>query len=677
MIHKKYFFIAFIFISIGCNNNTNNDKSRNVNVLLEKFDTHCNVPPFDLINDSDFIPAFENAMNIHLKRIDKIIENKESETFENTIEVFDTCGILLDRTFNIFKAMYGTYASMERMKIAEEIFPELSKHYDSIFQNEQLFNKIEAIYKQKEDLNLTIEQKSLLDIIYRKFLRAGINLEPNKRKELSDINFRLAELRINFLKNMNKFYFVIGDSSELEDFPDDKIILYPINTAEKNNTYEKIFYYNKQSFETCLESSPRREFRKKIFNTYLNFRKNDTIISEIVNLRLKKANIFGYKNYAFYILDTENRMLKTPDRVLIFLDSISKPYFTGIRKQTKILNETVKRKNDNNIEPFDWYYYSKKYQHDILKINDKDLEPYFEFENILKGLFSNLDRMFHLKVTERKDLPTFGKDVRIFEVSEKDGKHTGIIYISLFAGHTDTDYIIKQYKKNGKRVNPVILMNFNFSRNKDKLVFLSLKQTKNLYHEFGHSLNGLLSNTNYYHTSGINNTIDFMEFPSQYFEKIALHKENLKQNAKHYKTGEPIPEELINKIQDYEQFIRPFNISERTAAAYLDIRWHTFTESNELKTVDIEKNIIRDIELPKEIYPRYVSNVFNHIFAGDYAVGYYGYLWTDNLVEQVFNKEFKKKSIFNKNISLSFRKNILEKGTTENAELLLTNFFDN
>ncbi len=673
----KYFVIAVILISIGCNNHTNDDKSRNVNVLLEKFDTLYNVPSFDLINDNDFIPAFENAMNLHLKRIDEIIENKENATFENTIEVFDTCGILLDRTFNIFKAMYGTYASNERIKIAEKIFPELSKHYDSIFQNEKLFNKIKTIYKQKENLNLTTEQRSLLDIIYRKFVKAGINLNPDKREELFDINFKLAELRINFLKNMNKFHFVIDNSSELEGFPDDKIILYPVDATQKINADEKIFYYNKQIFETCLESSPSREFRKKIFNSYLNFRNNDSIITEIVNLRLKKANIFGYKNYAFYILDTENRMLKTPDRVLSFLDSISKLYFTELKKQTKILDETVKRKDDNNIEPWDWYYYTKKYQHDILEINDKKLEPYFEFENILKGLFSNLDRMFELKVTERKDLPTFGKDVRIFEVSEKDGTHAGIIYISLFAGHTDTDYIIKQYKKNGKRVNPVILMNFNFSRNKDKLVFLTLEQTKNLYHEFGHALNGLLSNTNYYHTSGINNTIDFMEFPSQYFEKIALHKENLKQNAKNYKTGEAIPEELINKILDYEQFVRPFNISERTAAAYLDMRWHTFTEPNELKTADIEKKLIYDIELPKEIYPRYVSNVFNHIFAGDYAVGYYGYIWTDNLVEQVFNKEFKKKSVFNKIISLSYRKNILEKGTTENAEQLLTNFYNN
>lgn len=680
-----YVYIIVLLLTVNCNNKEKTDSSNDVNILLQKFDTPFEVPPFNLIKDKHFSPAFEEAMKIHLAEINQIIKNDEEPTFENTIEAFDTCGTLLHQTINIFKAVIGTDANKERIKLVEKFFPLFSKHNTGILQNERLFRRIETVYKQKENLGLSTEQSVLLEKIYNNFVQTGVNLEPDKRKEFTEINSELASLKIKFLENLNNDYrnfkLIIDDSSDLEGLSQDMINIASEIASQNGKPGKWQFSLYKSTLIPFLKFSSKRELRKKMFKAYSKLANNNNendnkeVVNKIINLRLQKAKLLGYENYAEYIFDADKRMLQSPEKTYSFLDSVSTIYFKKAKNEKQELQKMINDEGENfKLKAWDWAFYAEKYKKEIIKLNDNELRPYFELEKTLKGLFSAVNKMYNIKITERKDLPVYGNSIRVFEVTENTVSHTGIVYISTYAGNTNMDVIRKQYFKNNKRLDPIVYINFNFSQEYESgITFLTLKQTKNLYHEFGHALHELLSNTRYYNTSGTNVVFDFVEFPSQYLEKFALHKENLKLYAKHFKTGEIISDELIDKIQKSEQFNKGFIISERIAAAYLDMNQHTVTETKEYDINFFEKELMKKIMLPEEIIPRYKSTYFGHIFSGDYAAGYYGYIWTDILAENAF-RAFNEKSIFDKETANLFRKNILEKGGSESAIELYKSF---
>ncbi len=676
---RKFFLFSVIILSVfSCSNNASDKvKRNNKNPLLQKFNPPFNVPPFNLIKNEHYIPAIKEAIRINNNEIKQIIENNEEPTFENTIAAFDSCGILSDNIKNIFT----TVLDEGKLEIAKKIFPLLAQQNNIIFQNKKLFTKINKIYKQKDSINLNPEQKNLLNIIYYKFIKTGINLGSKKQNELNRIDSELAELEIEFINNLQSGYqtskLSVSDKKELKGLSENSINIAK-NLALQNKQPKKwMFSLRKTSFLNIMRFAENKGLRKKMFLAYTHFAANNkNIVNKIVNLRLQKAEIFGFKNYADYVLGTDERMFKNSDEVLIFLKETSKIYFNRIKNEaTELQKVTENPKETSETEPWDWWFYEEKYKKEIIKLNKKELKPYFEFQNTLNGLFSFAEKMFNIKLTESTNYPVYNDFVRVFDVSDKDGSHIGVLYINFYSEGNNTGPVKKQYLYKGRRISPVVSVNYNFSKEfKTKKTFLTLKQTKTLYHEFGHALYELLSKNTYYNTSANNTAFDFIEFPSQFIERYALRKENLKLYAKNYKTGEIIPDSLIKKIQESEQFENGFIVSERLAAAYLDMGWHTITKNKKYNIDLFEKELMRKIMLPEEIIPRYKSTYFTHIFSGEYASGYYSYLWTDIMVTVAF--ETYKDKIFDKNTGYLFRKEILEKSNILSADELLKTFIN-
>ncbi len=638
MIIRSILYILIFFTAFNCNDTSDSELKTFDNVLLQTFKTPYELPPFDIIEDTDYIPAFKTAMQIHNSEINQIINNTQNATFENTIAVFDTCGLLLNRTEGIFKAEIGTVYNFKRQQILEEIFPSVSKHRDSIYQNELLFKKAEQVYNKCKHECVADEKQLLTEIIYKKFIQAGAKLDSEKKKKLTEINTELSFLSIKFSENLMKdnecFKLFIEDRSKLNGLPADFIE----NAAKlaKNKGFEKGFQIklNRNNYYTILKYAENRTLREEIFNAFTKQgRNNKLVVNKIINLRLNKAKLFGYNTYSEYIFNTENRFLKTPDAVFRFLESIKKLYFHRLGINTKELQQLIYNEGNKFIlKPWDRHYYSEKYKQSIIKINEDELSEYFELENTLSGLSLIINKLFDITIKERYDLPKFEKSIRTFEFKDSKNVLKGILYVSFYAGNTNIDYIRRQFYKKNKRVNPVVISNFNFSKNiKNGKTYLSLEQTKDLFHEFGHALHLLFNDSQHYTKTDLSFAFDFVEFPSQYLENYAINEESLKSYAKHDKTGEKIPVELVEGICRYDEFNNNFIMSERIAAAYLDMYLHSLTKEGTYDIDSFERDVMKQINLPDEIIPRYYSSYFNPIFSGDYAAGYYGYLLTNKI----------------------------------------------
>ncbi len=658
------------------------------NPLLSEFDTPFGVPPFESIKDGHYMPAYVEGMEQHKQEIDAIVNNPEAPTFENTIETMEKSGRLLTRVDYIFSNINSAHTNDKLQEIAREVSPLLSAHFDDILLNDQLFQRVKAVYEQKDELNLSIEQSKLLEETYKDFVRGGANLDEEKKEELKEINQELSLLSVQFgenvLKEDNAFELVIDNKEELAGLPEAVITAGTEAAAERGYEGKWVFTLHNPSRIPFLQYSEMRELREQIFKAYINRGNNDneldnkSIVSGIVALRVKKANLLGYETHADFIL--EENMAKIPENVYQLLDQIWQPALNVAKREADELQAMIDKEGGNfKLEPWDWWYYAEKLKKAKYDLDDEMLRPYFQLEKVQQGAFDVANRLYGITFEEIVNIPVYHEDVKAFEVKEADGSHIGVLYTDFFPraskrGGAWMSSYRKQSRQGGTEVSPVITNVCNFSKpTADQPSLLNFEEVETLFHEFGHALHGLLSDCTYESLSGTAVPRDFVELPSQIMENWASEPEVMRSFAKHYETGEPIPQELIDKIEKSGHFNQGFATVEYLAAAFLDMDYHTLTETREPDPLAFDQHSMEKIGLIPEIVVRYRSPYFRHIFSGGYSSGYYSYIWSEVLDADAF-QAFKETSLFNPEMAQSFRTNILSAGRTEDPMTLYKRF---
>lgn len=658
------------------------------NPFFAEWETPYEVPPFDMIKEEHFMPAFEEGMKQQTAEVAAVVESTEAPTFANTIEALEASGALLTKVANVFFNLNSADTNDEMQAIAKEVAPLLSKHDDDILLDADLFQRIKAVNDTKDELGLTPEQAKLLEMVFKGFVRGGANLDAEKQARLREINAELSTLTLKFgenvLKETNAFELVVETEEDLSGLPDSVVTAAAEAAKEKGYEGKWLFTLHKPSMIPFLQYSDRRALREKIFKAYImrgdnnNEFDNKALLSKISALRVERARLLGYETHAAYVL--EENMAKTPTAVYEFLHKLWEPGLAKAKQEAKELQAMIAGEGkDFKLEPWDWWFYAEKLRKAKYELDDSMLRPYFHLESVMNGAFEVANRLYGITFEEKSDIPKYHEDVRVFEVKEADGSHIGILYVDYFPraskrGGAWMNSFRKQSRRLGQMVHPVIANVGNFSKpTGGKPSLLSLEEALTLFHEFGHALHGLLSNCTYEELSGTSVPRDFVELPSQIMENWAMDPEVIKTYAKHYETGEPIPDELIAKIENSSLFNQGFATVEYLAASFLDMDWHTLTEPEEEDVLAFEKASLGEIGLIPEIVVRYRSTYFNHIFSGGYSSGYYSYIWAEVLDADAF-EAFKETSLFDEATATAFRKNILEKGGTEDPMKLYVRF---
>jgi len=658
------------------------------NPLLQKWTTPFEAPPFHLIQTQHYLPAFQQGIAEQKAEIAAIVDNPNRATFANTIEALDRSGALLNRVGNVFFNLLEAVTSDQMQKIAEAVSPLLSRHQDDILMNDRLFARIKTVTDQKSTIKLTPEQDKLLDQFHRNFIRNGAGLDESAKSSLRRINEELALLSLKFSDNMlketNAFRLVIDQKTDLAGLPVSLIAAAADAANAVGLTGKWVFTLHAPSIFPFLQAAENRELRKQILLAYANRGNRDNeydnkkIAARIARLRVERSNLLGYPTFADYTL-TES-MAKKPESVFKLLQQVWSPAMARARREVQEMEELIRKEGqDFRLEPWDWWYYSDKVKKAKYDLDDEALKPFFQLDKVREGAFQVANRLWGITFSEQKDVPVFHPEVRVFEVKEADGSHIGLLY---------TDYHPRQSKRggawmnnfrdqitiDGRRIAPIVANTGNFTRPSGEVpALLTLDEVTTLFHEFGHALHGLLSNCTYRSLSGTAVPRDFVELPSQIMENWAQHPEVIKQYARHYRTGEPIPDALLEKVRKAGQFNQGFITGEYLAASLLDMEWHTLKEPVEMDVPTFEARILEKIGLIGQIIPRYRTTYFNHIWGGGYAAGYYSYIWSEVLDADAF-EAFKEKGIFDRQTASSFRTHILSKGGSEDAQTLYLRF---
>jgi len=679
--------VVGVFIISSC---TSNQKkmTTETNPFYAEYGTPFEVPAFDKIKTDHFVPAFKEGIKQQSEVIETIANNTELPAFENTIVAKDRSGDLLIRVSNVFYNLSSANTNDEIQAIAKEVAPILSQHKDNISLNEKLFKRVKAVYEQKDKLGLDTEQQMLLEKTYMNFVRGGANLDEKQKKEFREINKELALLTLKFGENLlaetNDFELIIEKEEDLSGLPQYVKDMGAEDAKAAGKEGKWLFTVNKPSMIPFLQSADNRELREKIFKAYINRGNNNndhdnkTIASKIAALRVKRSNLLGYETHADFVLD--QNMAKNPENVYELLNRVWDAALPIAKKEAVRFQEMIDDEGGNfKLEAWDWWYYAEKLKKQQYDLDDELLKPYFELENVRKGMFDVASKLYGLTFVERFDIPKPHENAHTFEVFDFDGTHQAILIVDFFprpskrAGAWMSSYR-KQYKISGQNITPVITMVMNFSKpTSGKPSLLTFEEVSTMFHEFGHALHGMLSDCTYEKLSGTSVSRDFVELPSQIMENWAGEPEVLQSYARHYKTGEPIPIELINKMDASKHFNQGFATIEFTSAAFLDMNWHTLTEPVEKSTLEFENESMAKIGLIPEIIVRYRTPYFAHIFSGGYSSGYYGYQWAEVLDADAF-EAFKETSLFDKETATAFRKNILEKGGTDDPMKLYIQF---
>ena len=658
------------------------------NPFFEKYETPFNVPDFEQINNDHFIPAFRKGMEDQMKEIEVIANNNEEPSFENTVVALEESGVLLTRVSNVFYNLLSSITNDTLQNIAKKVAPELSKHRDDILLNAHLFSRIKIVYGNMDSLELNPEQAKLLDEAYKRFVRGGANLDENNQGKLRKINEKLSLLSLSFGDNLlaetNSFTLVIDNKEDLAGLPGPVIASAAETAAQKEMEGKWVFTLQKPSMIPFLQYSEKRNLREKIFKAYINRCNNGNEydnkenVVEIASLRFERAVLLGYKNHADYVL--EENMAKEPQKVYDFLNKIWDPALLVATKEADELQKVMDAEGKNwQLHPSDWWYYAEKLRQQKYELDEEMLRPYFVLDNVREGAFYVAARLYGLKIEERSDIPKYHKDVQVYEVKEADGSHVGILYMDFFPrdskrGGAWMSSYRKQYRRDGENITPVITTNFNFTKpTGDKPALLNFEEVSTLFHEFGHALHGLLSNCQYRSLSGTSVARDFVELPAQIMENWATEPEVMKVYAKHYETGEPIPENLVEKLKKSKHFNQGFVAVEYLSACFLDMDWHTNKMTTEIDMLDFEDISMDNIKMIPEIVVRYRSTYFAHIFSGGYSSGYYSYIWAEVLDADAF-AAFKETSLFDSETATKFRKNVLERGGTDDPMNLYKKF---
>lgn len=672
--------ITILFLS-ACKTSTPTSTMSN-NPLLTEWKTLYGVPPFDQIQNQHYLPAFEIAMAEHLGEIEKITHQTAEPTFENTLVALENSGKLLKKISAVFFAVTSANTNDSLELVATEIAPKLAAHADNIILNEKLFDRIKKVYLHKDQFQG--EDLKLLEETYKSFTNSGANVSSEQKPRLREINARLATLSQLFgnneLKETNDFDLYVTQESDLGNLPEATKANAKELALSKGHQSGWSFSAQRTMVEPFLQSSPNRELRKQIFNGYAlrgnhnNDADNKAILLETVKLRDEKAKILGYTNHATYVLSES--MAKKPENVMLFLDQLWTPAVRMAQEERQSLSDKMKSEGINApFEASDWRFYVEKVRQEKYNFNEDETRPYFELNNVVNGAFLLANKLFGLQFKENKYLPKWHPDQQVFEVTESNGTLVGILYMDYFArqskrGGAWMNELRNQHYSNGKRIIPIITNNFNFPASSDgNPSLLSITEVETVFHEFGHGLHGLLSDTKYESLSGTHVPRDFVEFPSQVMENWVSQPEFLKLFAKHYRTGEVISTSILDKMKKASQFNQGFATVEYMAAAYLDMYWHTLNPDNIQDVNAFEHEMMQQLGLLEEIIPRYRSTYFQHIFSGEYAAGYYSYQWAEVLDADAFAAFKESGDIFNRELAAKYRKVLSKGGSVDGMEL--------
>ena len=664
------------------------------NPFYKNYKTQFEIPPFSEIEEKHFMPAYFKGMEEHNNEIEQIIQNTEKPSFENVIIAMERSGELLDKVNAVFFNLSGSATNEKLQEIEKEISPKLSQHYDSISLNPYIFKKVSLLWEDVDNLNLSKEERKILEETYKRFIRSGALLKGSDKDRYADINQEISKLSVQFSQNLlaetNNFEIILS-RDDLKGLPEDIVNLAKEEadnkfkkTSDKKYANKYIFTSHRSSMYPFLTYSERRDLREKLYTGYImrgdndNEYDNKNITSKIASLRVEKANILGFETHAHYVLD--NTMAKTPEAVYELLNQLWEPALSRAKNELQELQKFVNEEGQNfKIASWDWWYYSEKVRKDKYNIDEEELKNFFTLDNTIDGIFKTANKLFGLTFEEKFDIELYHPDARVWQVKDKNGSHLGL-YIG--------DYYTRSSKRGGAwmstfkdqsnfdgRERPIVINVCNFPPpSKDKPSLLSFEHVTTLFHEFGHGLHGLLTNTHYRSLSGTSVSRDFVEFPSQVLEHWASEPESLKSYAKHYKTGEVISDELIDKMKNASKFNQGFANTEYLAATYLDMDWHSLESTDIQDTNDFERKSLEKIGLIDEIVSRYRTTYFQHIFTSSYSAGYYSYIWAAVLDSDAFAAFKESGDIYNQDLANKYREYILEKGGTENPMELYQKF---
>lgn len=655
------------------------------NPFLSEFETPYGTPDFDRIKVEHYEPAFLKGIEQQNEEIKAIVENPEEPSFENTIVALDNSGEILARVSGVFFALTEADTNDEMMALEAKIAPMLSEHSDNIFLNQDLYKRVAAVHAQEEagKIQLTTEQHYLLDKYYKEFVRSGAGLDAQKQERLREINKQLSTLTIEFgnhvLADNNDYLLVVDKKEDLAGLPD-AVIAGAAQEAKAHGKDGKwVFTLQESSRTPLLQYAQNRELRKNIYQAYTslgnrgNANDNKEVLKKVLALRLEKAQLMGFNNFAEYQL--ADNMAKNPKNALDLLYGLREYSIKNAKAEAAELQKIMDREGKGEkLEAWDWWYYAEKLRQEKYDLNEDAIKPYFSQEDVHNGLCTVVNKLYGITLTPCDSISVYNKDVKTYIVKDADGSLLGVFY---------SDYMPRASKRSGawmsnfreqqEGVRPLIYNVASFTKPAGDLPsLLTIDEARTMYHEFGHALHGLLTQCKYKGVSGTSVAQDFVELPSQIMEHWAVEPEVLKMYAKHYQTREVIPDSLIAKIENQALFNQGFMTTELLAAAILDMEMHCLTTMEGFDVLQFEKQLMDKLGLIPQIAPRYRSTYFNHIMGG-YAAGYYSYIWAERLDTDAF-EAFKEHGLFDQATATSFRKNILEKGGSDDPMKLYVTF---
>ena len=651
------------------------------NPLLSEWNTPHGVAPFDAIKPEHFLPAFETALARLHADLDAIADTDDTPTFENTIAAFEAAGADLGRILPVLSSIGNSNSNDEIRAAQSTISPKLAAINAAIYTRKDLFDRIEAV-RQSDLSALTPEQQMLLSSIHNDFVRAGAALDDDAKARVAAIDEELASLSTEFgqslVREASGFALVLESEDELAGLPQSVRDTAAAEAESRGQSGKFAFTTSRSSFTPFMQYAERRDLREKLWQAYTtqgdrnNEFDNKDRAKQIAALRAERARIMGFPSHAHFILD--DRMASKPEHVIDLLDRVRKPADAKVREEAEKLQERIQAQGGNfTLAPWDWWFYTEQRRADEFDLSQEELKPYFPLEQVRNGAFDVATKLYGITFNQIDGVPGWHEDVEAFEVHDADGSLIGLFMTDFYSRATKRDGAwmnpLRSYSTatHGEKRTPIILNNCNF--NKGDPTLLDLDEVRTVFHEFGHGLHGLLSKVNYESLSGTAVKRDFVELPSQIMEHWAYEPSVMQSYARHFETGEPIPDELIEKILATDTFNQGFATTEYLAASYLDMHWHQNGAEADGPVEDIEKTAMDAIGLIDEIAPRYRSTYFQHIFSGGYSAGYYSYLWAEVLDSDAY-EAFREKGIFDAETAKSFRENVLETGgTVEPMEL--------
>ena len=659
------------------------------NPFLHTYHTPHQTTPFNLIQLSDYEPAIREGMRIEDEEIKAITDNPEPPTFSNTVLALERAGQLLDRVTTVLFNLMSAETCDEMEAIAEKMMPELSEHSNNISLNEKLFERIKCVYTQRESLNLTPEERRLLEKTYDGFIRNGANLPDADKETFRKLSMELSTLTLRFsqnhLKETNKYELVLTSEAELEGLPE-SIIEAAAHTAKEKGKEGWIITLQAPSYVPFMKYSSNRNLRKELYmayNTQCTHRDeldNTDIVKQLVNLRMELAQLLGFTDYADYVL--RKRMAENSEHVYQLLNQLLDAYTPTAHKEVAEIEALAQEMEgkDFRLMPWDFSYYAEKLKNKKFNLDEEALRPYFELSKVKEGVFGLATRLYGITFRENKDIPVYHPDVQAYEVFDKDGSYLAVLYTDFHpragkrSGAWMTEYKEQWIDENGNNSRPHVSVTMNFTKpTAEKPALLTFSEVTTFLHEFGHALHGMFANTHFQSMSGTNVYWDFVELPSQIMENFAVEKDFLNTFARHYQTNEPIPEELVKRIVDASNFNVAYACLRQVSFGLLDMAWYTRRTAFDGDVKEYEKASWTRAQILPQIDETCMSVQFGHIMSGGYSAGYYSYKWAEVLDADAFSV-FKEKGIFNTEVAQSFRDNILSKGGTEHPMTLYKRF---